>query len=188
MPLHQCHYHQLPKGELLLMQGSEVYIDPDILTSEALISWATKYSVGTTTERLALAEVILKGGRESTKDSNFVDLMSKLKLQREQHCYRTFDGLSDPASRMHDLLLTFRNESTSDQQLYFDAIDLSFHATSDSRDYKKVLAKDMLSLNKLIRWFKEYRNLIIRFSPFPLDELDEHEGPKTDPAKDTSEV
>lgn len=184
MPLYQCYYHQLPEGELLLMQGSEVYIDPDVLTSKALISWASNNDVFSTVERLALAEVILKDCRHSTKAPNFVDLMNQLKFEREQYCYRTCDGLSDPASRMHDLLLSFREESTADQRIYFDAINLSFNGMPNGKEYKTVSAKDMLSLNKLIHWFEEYRNLIINFSPFPVDELDVDEDHGKDQLKD----
>ncbi len=170
MPLTQCYYHQLDSGELLLMQGTEVYIDPDVFTFEALISWASEHAICSTIEQLALTQFQHHGGLSEACSPHFIDLMNQLKFKREQWCYQTLEGLSDPATRMHDLLLSFREKCSTDRKMYFDAIALQFKKSINNELHRSVLAKDAFSLKELIAWFENHQNLLIRFQPFPMEE------------------
>ena len=172
MPLTQCYFHQLENNDFMLLQGTEVYIDPEVLTPMKVIEWAFEQSKISNTEQLALMQMLSTSYQSSPTPDEWQNRLRELKIEKENWAYKTCDDLSDPATRMHDHLLYFRNKATIDAQIAFDQIGLVFsRAKSSYSPQRTVIAQDTKALNDLLLWFEERMNILIKFSEFPEEEI-----------------
>jgi hypothetical protein len=173
MPLTQCLYHQLENNHLLLLQGTEVYIDPDQLSPLKLIEWGFEQKIISSTEQLALLHILNSLDQRTAPTEEFTLRMKQLKSAKETWAYSTCEYLSDPASRMHDHLLHFRNNSNIDAQIAFDQIGLVFSQTSNGLSpHRTATLVNLQALTDLVSWFEERMNILVTFLEFPDEEID----------------
>jgi len=174
MPLTHCLYHQIENNHLLLLQGTEVYIDPDALTPLKLIEWALEQKIISNTEQLALLQIVNTLQKSVKPPEEYVLRISKLKSEKEKWSYSTYQDLSHPASRMHKHLLDFRNNSNADAQIAFDQIGLVFTPTNSGLSSQRTaVTKSPEVLQALVNWFEDHLNILVTFSQFPKEEIDQ---------------
>lgn len=183
MPLRHCYFHPLRNKHLLLLQGTSVYIDPDTLSPLKIIEWAHEQKKISSTEQLAFTHFLNSEDQNDRTKNGFNDRINDLKSEKEKWSYHTCEGLSDPASRMHDNLINFRNSSNIDAQIAFDQIGIVFNQTDSGLSAQRTatVANDK-GLKELISWFEERMNLLVTFLEFPEEETDQnlHDIPGAD--------
>ncbi|MDG1159837.1 MAG: hypothetical protein P8N19_10125 [Flavobacteriales bacterium] len=185
MPLTQCLFHQLENNHLLLLQGTEVYIDPDELSPLKLIEWAFEQKLISNTEQLALLHIVNSLDQRAPPTEAFTLRIKQLKSEKESWAYSTCENLSDPASRMHDHLLDFRNNSNIDAQIAFDQIGIVFNQTNGGLSpHRTATLTNLRALTDLVNWFEERMNILVTFSEFPDEEIDQDLSPEMEEMPD----
>lgn len=181
MPLVECYYHQLPNKQLLLLQGTDVFIDPDTLEPIELIEWAFELEHISSTERLALIQVMNEQPFAAAPSKQISQRMHELKVLKEKWIYETCEGLSDPASRMYDHLRYFKSASNFKAQQSFDETGLLFSSHhEDLVSQKTAIIEGFSELQKLIQWFELHYNLLITFSKYVPKLRSKKENSKTE--------